>query len=132
MGTLRQDRGYGISQLRRNRGLAAVAVFFWGAALCAGAGDQDVIAAPEPGKSRPFRMGFTAFPHDFTLEAVEQTRQFVRDNADLIAHHIEGVPWAEALRNAPFPSEVQSDHESKRSMKPPGGEGVSRHLARAR
>ena len=98
MGTLLQDRGYGISQLRRNRALAAVAVFFWGAALCAHAGEQDATAVPETGKSRPFRMGFTAFPHDFTLEAVEQTRQFVRDNADLIAHHIEGVPWAEALR----------------------------------
>jgi len=76
--------------------------------------------SPAAGPSRPFRMGFTAFPHDITAEAVEQTRRFVRDNADLIAHHIEGVPWAEALRDAPFPKEVQGDHESKRSMKPPG------------
>jgi hypothetical protein len=81
-----------------------------------------VVNASEPSgqRSRPFRMGFTAFPHDISLEAVEQTRQFVRDNADLIAHHIEGVPWAEALRDAPFPKEVVSEHESKRSMKPPG------------
>jgi hypothetical protein len=71
-------------------------------------------------RSRSFLMGFTAFPHDISIEAVEQTRQFVRDNADLIAHHIEGVPWAEALRDAPFPKELVSEHESKRSMKPPG------------
>jgi len=65
-------------------------------------------------------MGFTAFPHDISVEAVEQTREFVRANADLIAHHIEGVPWAEALRDEPFPKELVSEHESKRSMKPPG------------
>ena len=65
-------------------------------------------------------MGFTAFPHDITAEAVNQTRQFVRTNADLIAHHIEGVPWAEALREEPFPRELVSDRETKRSMTPPG------------
>ena len=65
-------------------------------------------------------MGFTAFPPDVTAEAANQTRQFVRTNADLIAHHIEGVPWAEALEGKPFPKELVSNHESKRSMKPPG------------
>lgn len=71
-------------------------------------------------KPRTFRMGFTGFPHDISMEAIDQTRQFVRTNADLIAYHIEGVPWAEALRDTPFPGEVLSDLESKRSMKPPG------------
>jgi hypothetical protein len=64
-------------------------------------------------------MGFTAFPHDVTAQAIEQTRQFVRTNADLIAHHIEGVPWAEALRDEPFPKELMKDRETKRSMTPP-------------
>ena len=71
-------------------------------------------------KARSFRMGFTAFPHDITAEALKQTREFVRTNADLIAHHIEGVPWAEALRGEPFPKELMSDCETKRSMTPPG------------
>jgi hypothetical protein len=70
--------------------------------------------------SRPFGMGFTAFPPDVTAQAIEQTSQFVRTNADLIAHHIEGVPWAEALRNEAFPKELMSDREAKRSMTPPG------------
>ena len=74
--------------------------------MCSLVRAQNATGVSEAGQSRPFRMGFTAFPHDFTIEAVEQTRQFVRDNADLIAHHIEGVPWAEALRDAPFPKEV--------------------------
>jgi len=61
-------------------------------------------------------MGFTAFPHDITAEAVNQARQFARTNADLI----EGVPWAEALRDGPFPKELENDREMKRSMTPPG------------
>ena len=78
------------------------------------------IAATPVSRPRPFRMGFTAFPHDVTAEALKQTRQFVRTNADLIAHHIEGVPWAGALADKPFPKELVSSNEGKRSMKPPG------------
>jgi len=102
-------------------GLAVVAfMLFSGIAACSGppARNPGVASVAEP--SRPFRMGFTAFPHDFSLEALAETRQFMRANADLIAHHIEGVPWTELLREAPFPKEVLSEHESKRSMKPPG------------
>src|SRR5436190_12135866 len=76
--------------------------------------------AEDAQRARPFRMGFTAFPPDVTAQAIEQTRQFVRTNADLIAHHIEGVPWAEALRDEAFPKELMSDRETKRSMTPPG------------
>ena len=72
-------------------------------------------SVPRP---RPFRMGFTAFPPGVTAEALNQTRQFVRTNADLIAHHIEGVPWAEALADRPFPAELVRNNETKRSMKP--------------
>ena len=70
-------------------------------------------AAPAA-RSRPFRMGFTAFPHDITPEAVEETRRFVRANADLIAHHIEGVPWTEALREQPYSKDLLGEYESKR------------------
>jgi len=122
MGTPLQDSECRISQLLKNRGFAAVAVpvLLWGAAACSQAPAENAAGALQAQRSRSFRMGFTGFPHDITIEAVEQTRQFVRTNADLIAHHIEGVPWAEALHDVPFPREVLSDHESKRSMKPPG------------
>lgn len=122
MGTGVQKSGCNVGQLRGNRGciVAVVLVSLQGAAVCCHVLAQDSASVPPLAQSRPFRMGFTAFPHDFTVEAVTQTRQFVADNADLIAHHIEGVPWAEALRDVPFPNEVRSDHESKRSMKPPG------------
>jgi hypothetical protein len=114
------DLKFAFRQLLKNAGFSAGAVLL----LCA-ADNSELLAqsaakTPAAATSRPFRMGFTAFPHDITAEALNQTRQFVRTNADLIAHHIEGVPWAEALRNEPFPKELMSDRETKRSMTPPG------------
>jgi len=106
--------------LRNNPGVPAVAVLLLLLGPATGSGLLAQNAVTGAGQSRCFRMGFTGFPYDVSIEAVEQTRRFVRDNADLIAHHIEGVPWAEALQDAPFPKEVLSDHEFKRSMKPPG------------
>lgn len=53
--------------------------------------------------SRSFAMGYTAFPYDLTLEAVEETYEFVARNGDLIAfHHDGGVPWPEALAGGPY------------------------------
>jgi hypothetical protein len=74
----------------------------------------------EPAR-RHFRMGFTGFPHDFTAEALGEARQFSRENADVIAHHIEGVPWAEALAGKPFSDELLKEWEGKRKATPEGG-----------
>jgi hypothetical protein len=76
--------------------------------------------AEEAGK-RAFRMGFTGFPHDFTLQAVTDAREFVRENGDIIAHHIEGVPWAEALKGLPFQAKMTEEWEGKKASTPPGG-----------
>src|SRR5262245_38311391 len=108
-----------LRQLIKRRGISLLAIWFVSVAT-----NLQMLAA-EPVttsavRTRPFRMGFTAFPHDVTAEALNQTRQFVRTNADLIAHHIEGVPWAEALRDEPFPKELMADRETKRSMVPSG------------
>ena len=111
------DLRFAFRQLLKNPGVIAVAVLLLSSAGSSKLSAQNAATAPG---TRPFRMGFTAFPHDVTGEAIKQTRQFVRTNADLIAHHIEGVPWAEALRNEPFPKELVKDRESKRSMTPSG------------
>jgi len=66
-------------------------------------------------------MGFTGFPHDFTLEAVREAQQFSREHADIIAHHIEGVPWAEALGGKPFGDELLKEWRGKREATPKGG-----------
>src|SRR6185503_17444343 len=114
------DLKYAFRQLLKSPGFTAAAVLCLSAASGSRSLGQEATTAPSVPQSRPFRMGFTAFPHDITAEAVNQTRQFVRTNADLIAHHIEGVPWAEALRDEPFPKELERDRETKRSMMPPG------------
>jgi hypothetical protein len=114
------DLHYTLRQLLINAGFTTVAMLLLSAAGNLKTLAQNAVTATAAPRSRPFRMGFTAFPHDISAEAVSQTRQFVRTNADLIAHHIEGVPWSEALRNEPFPEELVRDREAKRSMTPPG------------
>jgi len=70
---------------------------------------------------RHFRMGFTGFPHDISLEAVVDAREFSRQHADIIAHHIEGVPWAELLSGKPFSAELTSEWNGKKEATPQGG-----------
>lgn len=74
-----------------------------------------------PTGTRAFRMGFTGFVHDITPEAVTATRKFVRENGDVLAHHIEGVPWAEALSGQPFPNAILDEWAGKKSATPPKG-----------
>lgn len=85
-----------------------------------------IVLTPAAGLSeeackRTFRMGFTGFPHDLTLEAVAEARKFSRENADIIAHHIEGVAWAESLKNLPFEKKMTEEWEGKKAATPPGG-----------
>ncbi len=70
---------------------------------------------------RHFRMGFTGFPHDYSLEAVQETRSFSQKNADIIAHHIEGVFWAELLADKPFSDESLNEWNGKKEATPKGG-----------
>ncbi len=79
--------------------------------------------APQPLTGRrPFRMGFTGFVYDYTPEAVAASRTFVRENGDILAHHIEGVPWAEVLSGERFPKALLDSWEGKKSATPPKGQ----------
>ncbi len=80
-----------------------------------------VLAQDFDEKVRRFRMGFTGFPHDISLEAVAEAHKYCREFSDVIAHHIEGVPWAEALASKPFPKKRMDDWEGKRRATPKGG-----------
>ena len=62
---------------------------------------------------RSFRMGFTGFPHDITLPAVVEARKFCRTHGDIIAHHMEGVPWTECASKQPFSAKLQSEWQGK-------------------
>ncbi len=64
----------------------------------------------EPAPTRNFYMGFTAFPYDITLQAVNDTyQQVLRDGDIILVHFDNGVPWNEALNDLPFPPRVQFD-----------------------
>ena len=59
-----------------------------------------VAAGGQERKARPFSMGVTPFPYDFTPEAVEATQLWILDNTDIVAVKLDdGVPWQEALEN---------------------------------
>lgn len=74
-----------------------------------------------PKTPRTFRMGFTGFVYDTTLEAVTASRAFCRENGDILAHHIEGVPWATALAGEELPAAVRQSWTDKKLATPEGG-----------
>jgi hypothetical protein len=74
-----------------------------------------------PAKKRAFRMGLTPFPHDLTLDGVNAAKRFVRDNADVISVHIEGVPWLEAHTGEDIHPKLMEDWQRHRDAKPPDG-----------
>lgn len=71
-------------------------------------------------KSRPFRMGFTPFPYDLSLDAVEYTYEKLQTEADIVNHHFDnGVPWTEALSGEDFNAAIMDDwHFRKRKTGP--------------
>lgn len=70
---------------------------------------------------RPFAMGFTPFPPDIGVEALDWTYDGIERHADLIAHHFDnGVPWQEALRREPYPQLVEDELTSRRARTPDG------------
>lgn len=88
--------------------------------ICFELGDK-AIADEALIKERTFRMGFTAFPHDMTLEGVAAVKQFVKENADIISVHFEGVPWLQAHAGEPFHPKFMEEWERQIDAKPPDG-----------
>lgn len=82
-----------------------------------------VAASPAAAQEkRPFDMGFTTFPYDFSAAAVADTYKFVRENGDLLCLHFDnGVPWTEAAASKPFSKHLQGEWKGKLSAKPKDG-----------
>ncbi len=58
----------------------------------------ETVSAEQLPDERSFAMVLNTFPRDFSPDAIVQTYDFVREHADMVAHHIDkGVPWPEAL-----------------------------------
>ncbi|HSZ57096.1 MAG TPA: hypothetical protein VK797_15620 [Tepidisphaeraceae bacterium] len=59
-------------------------------------------------------FGFTAFPYDFTLEAVIKTHEIVVANSTIYALHFDdGIPWKEALADGPWPRRIQKEWDDQ-------------------
>jgi hypothetical protein len=78
-------------------------------------------AAPSPAlvipgpATRPFRMGFTLWPADLSMDGFRTAEEFAHARGDIVSvMFIGGVPWPEALDSKPFSKDVQ-EHLSYRS-----------------
>jgi hypothetical protein len=78
-------------------------------------------ATPVQGERRSFRLGFTPFPYDISLAAVDFSYHSLAKDADLVAHHLDdGVPWDEASRGVEFPLKVRNDWSDRVRRSPKG------------
>ena len=69
--------------------------------------------------ARRFRMGFTPFPYDVSLPAVQETYSNITTIGDIINHHFDnGVPWVESLSGDPFHKNIENDWNFRKSMTP--------------
>jgi hypothetical protein len=71
--------------------------------------------------ARSFYMGFTPFPYDISLDAVNETYANITTNGDIINHHFDnGVPWVEALSGEPFNDNILNDWNFRKERTPAG------------
>ncbi|PKN46012.1 MAG: hypothetical protein CVU59_07325 [Deltaproteobacteria bacterium HGW-Deltaproteobacteria-17] len=74
--------------------------------------DQFCVADPAPG--RPFLMGFSPWPWDATLAAVDWTYEHIKEGGDVLSEHLEeGVPWPEALAGTAFSASYTDELNSR-------------------
>jgi hypothetical protein len=68
--------------------------------------------------TRPFRMGFTRWPSDLTVDGIQTAQSFAYAHGDVVSvMFIGGIPWPEALEGKAFSKDVQSNLD----YRPPGG-----------
>ncbi|MEW5977364.1 MAG: hypothetical protein AB1898_16355 [Acidobacteriota bacterium] len=65
-------------------------------------------------------MGFTPWLSAATAEAVAETYALIAQSADIITHHVESVPWTEALKGEPFRPGLQGNLDLRKKNTPPG------------
>lgn len=69
-------------------------------------------------EKRNYKMGFTTWPYDFSIEAVNSTYSFIEKNADIYSEQIDDkIPWEALLNNTPFPTEFVENIDGKISRK---------------
>lgn len=67
---------------------------------------------------RKFLMGFSTWPFGPTVEAVETTNTFIKNNADIISEHIDDkIPWDAWINNTALPQKFVDDINFRASRK---------------
>jgi len=75
-------------------------------------------------ETRTFYLGFTPFPPELSLEAIDDVYNFIGEHGDLIAHHFDGgIPWDEALAGELY-SDNYYEETSRRINNTPSGHKV--------
>jgi hypothetical protein len=73
---------------------------------------------PPVPSTRPFRMGFTLWPADLSVDGIQVARSFAYAHGDMVSvMFIGGIPWPEALEGKPFSKDVQGNLD----YRPPSG-----------
>jgi hypothetical protein len=66
-------------------------------------------------------FGLTPFPFDLTAAAVDKANELAAQHGEVYALHFDdGVPWAEAMSDSPFPEKLRNDWNDKRNRAPRG------------
>jgi hypothetical protein len=63
-------------------------------------------------------MGFSTWPYAPTIQSVNDTYQFISNNADIYSEHIDSnIPWNSWINDLPLPSEFTDDINARLSHK---------------
>ena len=65
---------------------------------------------PTPAPTRSFYMGFTPWPYDATIDAVNFTYDRIHEHGDMVKHHLmQGIPWDAAYAQTAYPTAVENE-----------------------
>lgn len=68
--------------------------------------------------SRNFEMGFSTWPYAPTVESVDDTYQFISNNADIYSEHIDAsIPWNAWMNDLPLPQEFTDEIAGRAAKK---------------
>ena len=85
---------------------------------CGGSSGSNPGALPEQ-QTRSYSLGFTPWPYDASVEAVNFVYSEIASRGDIIAHHLDGgIPWQEALDETAYPATVESELNSRVAYTP--------------
>ena len=83
--------------------------------------DEEAITTKD--STRNFLMGFTTWSFGPNIQDVNDTYNFIADNADVYVEHLDNfIPWNAYLSNQPLPTEFTDDIEGKASRRISGSE----------